>query len=116
MREYIDYEKMGNRIRAVRKEQKMTQGALAKKVGVSTALIGHIERALKRPSLDVFAGICEVLKMDAHYILYGTEFVGEGNKKGRWSEEIVEEMRDLRNVLEKCLESVEKPREEQSDD
>ena len=41
----IDYESIGRRVYRRRQELGLTQGEVARMVGVSTSFIGHIERA-----------------------------------------------------------------------
>ena len=45
---------MGDRIKEVRKKQKLTQEQLAEHLDVSVEFIGQIERGLKLPSMQVF--------------------------------------------------------------
>ena len=45
----FDYGAMGARIRACRRELKLTQEKLAERVGISNSFVGHIERGEKRP-------------------------------------------------------------------
>lgn len=67
----IDYVAMGGRIRQARKSKKMTQAELAELIGVSTSYIGHIERGIKRCSLDAAAALCMALEMDADLLIFG---------------------------------------------
>ncbi len=46
MRE-LDYGKMGNRIRRIRKVREWSQDKLAKKCGISMSFLGHIERGTR---------------------------------------------------------------------
>ena len=48
MRE-LDYGKMGNRIRRIRKVREWSQDKLAKKCGISMSFLGHIERGTRIP-------------------------------------------------------------------
>ena len=51
MRE-LDYGKMGNRIRQVRKAKGWSQDELAKKCGISMSFLGHIERGTRIMDTD----------------------------------------------------------------
>ena len=42
---------MGDRIKEVRKKQKLTQEQLAERLGVSVEFVGQIERGIKLPSM-----------------------------------------------------------------
>ena len=53
----MDYESLGRRIRQRRKLQKLTQEDLARAAKVSTSYIGHIERGIKRCSLETLIAI-----------------------------------------------------------
>ena len=56
-------------ILALRKAQKMTQGDLAKKVGVSTNSISQFEKGGIRPSLDTLAKLSEALGQDLRLLI-----------------------------------------------
>ena len=68
---------MGRRIQAVRKQRKLTQKSVGEAAGISTGLVGHIERGIKKPSLDTLVGICRKLDVDIHEIVFGTAYSGE---------------------------------------
>jgi transcriptional regulator with XRE-family HTH domain len=55
---------LSKRILELRKEQKMTQGDLAQKVGVSTTAISQFEKGSSRPSLDTLAKLSIALGED----------------------------------------------------
>ena len=65
----IDYKDVGNRIRAVRLNRKMTQERLADAVGVGVTHISHIETGNSIPSLQVFVDILNVLECSADQLL-----------------------------------------------
>ena len=71
---------IGDRIRAARTEQKLTQETLAERVDVSPYYIGEIERGTKTPSLDLFIKLVEALNVSADYLLRDT--VSTGNAYG----------------------------------
>lgn len=56
----VDYRTL---IREKRVEKKISQGKLAKMIGVSQPFIAEIESGRKTPSLDVLMRICEVLEI-----------------------------------------------------
>ena len=70
MRE-LDYGKMGNRIRQIRKVREWSQDELAKKCGISMSFLGHIERGTRIMSLDTFVNICAALETGADELLWG---------------------------------------------
>ena len=67
----LDYEKIGMRIRQVRKAKGWSQGELADKCGISMSFLGHIERGSRIMSMETFASICTVLESGADELLWG---------------------------------------------
>ena len=65
------YIPMGQRMKARRKELKISQGQLAEDVGVSNNHISSIETGKETPSLDTFIRICNGLKVTPDYLLLG---------------------------------------------
>lgn len=53
--------KLGESVKKLRDENHMTQENLAKEVGITTSMIGHIETGMKIPSLAVALKLAEVL-------------------------------------------------------
>ena len=60
---------MGDRIKEVRRKQKLTQEQLAERLGVSVEFVGQIERGIKLPSMQVFIKLVEALNVSADYLL-----------------------------------------------
>jgi transcriptional regulator with XRE-family HTH domain len=56
-----EYERLGKKIRKLRKEQEMTQEDLALKAKVSSVYVGYIETALRTPSLQILRKIAKAL-------------------------------------------------------
>lgn len=52
---------VGQRIRELRNERRMSQEEVAFKAGISPAHLGQIERALKNPTIDTIAKIAAAL-------------------------------------------------------
>ena len=63
------YKALGTRIRAQRKQMKMTQEELAEKAEISNSFMGHIERGTRKASLDTLVRICNVLKVSPQLLL-----------------------------------------------
>lgn len=74
----IDYESIGKRVYRRRHAVGLTQGELAKQVGVSTSFIGHIERAEKIPSLETVVNLCQALDMTLDELILGIRRRCEG--------------------------------------
>ena len=53
--------KFGKRIRQLRQSQRMSQEELAFKAGISTAHLGQIERAEKKPTLETIGKLSDAL-------------------------------------------------------
>lgn len=66
-----DYTKIGMRIRQGRKTKGWSQDDLAKRCGISTSFLGHIERGTRIMSLETFVNICVALGADADELLWG---------------------------------------------
>lgn len=80
----LDYEKMGTRIRQIRKAKGWSQDKLAKKCGISLNFMGHIERGTRKMSMDTFANLCRVLEVDADALLWGITESSETVMQGIW--------------------------------
>ena len=63
------YKALGTRIRAQRKQMKMTQEELAEKAEISNSFMGHIERGTRKASLDTLVKICNALKASPNLLL-----------------------------------------------
>ncbi len=68
---------LGDRIREVRKKQKLTQEQLAERLDISVEFVGQIERNLKMPSIQVFVKLVEVLNVSADYLLRDSVSTGQ---------------------------------------
>jgi transcriptional regulator with XRE-family HTH domain len=62
----------GNRLAEVRKEKKISQDAIAKKIGVHAAVIGRYERDEVKPSIEVAAQIAEAIEVSLDYLVGNT--------------------------------------------
>ena len=65
----MDYEKLGVRVRQQRELNNMTQGQLARKVGVTGSFIGHIERGEKKASVETVVALCNALEISPSVLL-----------------------------------------------
>jgi len=61
--------KIGDNLKALRKSKKLTQVALAKKVGISSNYYSRIERDEENPSLEILKDIAKALKVKSCDIL-----------------------------------------------
>jgi Predicted transcription factor, homolog of eukaryotic MBF1 len=65
----------GGRLTEVRKEKKMSQDTLAKKIGVHGAVIGRYEREEVKPSIEVAAQVAEALEVSLDYLVGNTNLI-----------------------------------------
>ena len=73
----LDYITLGQRIRARRRAQNLTQEELARRVGISATFLGHIERGTRIMSLETLMALCEGLRCSSDALL-GTEDPQQG--------------------------------------
>lgn len=67
----IDYAVMGAKIRAARKEKKMTQNQVADLCGISAAFFGHIERGTRIASVETLVAIAAALQVSIDSLVQG---------------------------------------------
>ncbi|CAM3691825.1 helix-turn-helix domain-containing protein [Marinicrinis lubricantis] len=60
---------LARRIRAYRKLKGYTQTELAEKIGVSTSVLGAVERGNRRAEMAMVEKLCEVLCIDKSELL-----------------------------------------------
>ena len=65
----MDYKKLGVRVRQQRILSEMTQEQLAKRVGISTSFVGHIERGEKKASIETVVALCNALEVSPAVLL-----------------------------------------------
>ena len=59
----------GERIGVLRKQLKMSQDDLAKKIGTSGPIVGRYERGEIKPSIEVAAKIADALQVTVDYLI-----------------------------------------------
>ena len=67
----MDYFKIGQRIRKIRKAKGWSQEKLAELVGISVTHMSHIETGNTKLSIEVFADIATSLEARADELLFG---------------------------------------------
>lgn len=65
----VDYCDFGQRVRSLRRSQKLTQEELAEKLGISASFMGHLERGSRIASIDTLVALCNTLKTSPQYLL-----------------------------------------------
>lgn len=64
---------LGDKIKTARKAQKITQQAMADRLGVHRSTIANYEIERRRPSLSELKEIAHILHVDVNYLLEGEE-------------------------------------------
>ena len=73
------------RIGELRKEKKISQEELSKKIGVHQNVIGRYERGEAKPSIDVATAIADTFNVSLDYLVGKTEFLVDENIANRIS-------------------------------
>lgn len=68
----MDYQRIGQRIQALRKQCGYTQEKLAEAANLSPPYLSHIERGTKKASLESLARLANALDISVDYLLNGT--------------------------------------------
>ena len=74
---------LGEKIKAARKAQKITQAALADRLGVHRSTVANYEIERRKPSLNEIKEIARILHVDVNYLLEGQEVNAEDELKTR---------------------------------
>lgn len=77
----------GNRLRAIRLQNNMTQAQLSQKLGVTKSVVSAYETGLRMPSYDILISISQLFKVTTDYLL-GVERKQELDLSGLTDEEI----------------------------
>ena len=73
MKNVIDYQAIGLRIRSLRQQQELTQESLAELIDVSPSFVGHIERGEKKASLETMSRLAAMLGTTMDYLVLGVK-------------------------------------------
>ena len=68
----LDYKLIGNRIKAQRLSQNLTQEYVAEQVDITTVYLSKIENGHAKPTLDVLDAICDAIGMDMAAVFSGS--------------------------------------------
>lgn len=83
----------GKRLGEVRKDKKMSQDELAKKMDMQGAVIGRYERDEVKPSIEVAAKIAQVLGVSLDYLV--------GNSDLLLDADVIKKIQDIQKLPEK---------------
>jgi transcriptional regulator with XRE-family HTH domain len=99
----------GKRLGEVRKDKKLSQDDLAKKLDLQGAVIGRYERDEVKPSIEVAARIAQVLGISLDYLVGNTDLLLDADviKKIQEIQRLPEKDRDhLFYLMENILQNV----------
>jgi transcriptional regulator with XRE-family HTH domain len=99
----------GKRLGEVRKDKKLSQDDLAKKLDMQGAVIGRYERDEVKPSIEVAARIAQVLGISLDYLVGNTDLLLDADviKKIQEIQRLPEKDRDhLFYLMENILQNV----------
>ena len=90
----MDQIKIGKFIASRRKEQGMTQAALAEKLGISDKAVSKWETGKSMPDSGIMLDLCEILEITVHELLSGEKIMTEVYDK-RAEENLLEMKREV---------------------
>ncbi len=67
----------GKRIKQLSRAQNLTQKSLARRSGIPESSLSDVIKGKKSASIEKFAIIAEVLKVDLHWLIFGHSFQAE---------------------------------------
>lgn len=88
---------LGERLIYIRKENKLTQDSLAELIGVSRGVIFNLEKNKAKPQVIVINAICQNLKINKKWLLYGIGEIENNNTSN--SSKIITEIVEITNDL-----------------
>ncbi len=96
----MDKLKLGERVRNRRRELKITQSDLAKRLGISVGYIGHLERGLRSPSLELFMTLCLELNVTPNYLLQDYLSVAQDEYSEEFTPEVIRAAKNFISAYE----------------
>lgn len=93
-------ETIGERIRSLRKEKKISQKELAEKIGISNQVMYTIEKDVNEPSTKTLIKLSEILEETTDYILTGKSETAQIKNKEK---EILNLIREDKGIMETLL-------------
>lgn len=83
----MDDRSFGYRVRLERRRKKLTQEALAERIGISASFMGHIERGTRTASMDTLIALCNALDVSPEVLLRDSLVGGVQRVPTDWTEE-----------------------------
>jgi len=75
MERTIDYKRVGQRLKELRQQNRLTQSQLAEAVGCSDGFISQVERGICNPSLEFLVQLSTLYHLPIDHLLLGSAFV-----------------------------------------
>ena len=97
----LNYYEIGNRIRSIREERKLSQIAFAEMIGISREHLRRIERSPKQPSIEVLASISHCTGYSVDYILFGCSNPYANQRQVQIKAEMTRIILDMNKLLDK---------------
>jgi transcriptional regulator with XRE-family HTH domain len=69
----------GKRVSELRKQHKISQDELSKKIGVHQNVIGRYERGEAKPSIEVASKLADIFNVSLDYLVGKTDFLMDEN-------------------------------------
>lgn len=92
---YMEYEEIGRRIAAKRRELRLTQAEVEEKAGLGRKYLSNIEHGRSIPSVDALMQIADVLHMTPNELLLGAASINAEVSGTDHEEVLVENIRRL---------------------
>lgn len=84
---------IGERIKKLRLQRKMSLSELAEKAGVAKSYLSSIERNLQsNPSIQFLEKISSVFNVSIHYFVHGNDHISKINLDEEWAELVKDAM------------------------
>lgn len=88
----------GEKLRALRLAENMTQGDVGMRVGVTKSMISAYETGLKQPSYEVLIKLAKTFKVSTDYILGCENSGGQYSLDGLTAEQMETVLKIIRNL------------------
>ena len=96
----MNYEALGQRVRAQRRIARLTQEQLAEMAGISISFLGHIERGTRKASLETLVALANALKISTDILLQDSlddDLLGEASAEFSANQRML--LHEIANVI-----------------
>jgi transcriptional regulator with XRE-family HTH domain len=99
----MNTKQIGNRLKEVRLNARLTQKELAKLVGLTPGSIGALENGLYTPNFDVLRTLHKKLGVSYEYIIDGLESSKNPSQLMEENARLKEELERMRKIVDKLV-------------